>query len=337
MPNLTSKKTKTVNSTSLIKNQISNILQPVNGTISINVQQTNTILTQNALSQNYYIPLLEKITGEQSITARVPLSFNATTNTLSVPNLTISNLPTCNIDASNSSHLVNKSYVNTYAYFDLSGGDRWECEDWITGRTKGKFNWDLSANNGNTTTQIFMFDSCANFIGKHIGILALSSGGGPLIDRTFKSVCLPVNYNTSKLKSIRSIVCFAIGRNVDFRIGFFDTTVASNSTNNISFRIVNVSANNGYMNILAIKNNELLNTFTSSLIANLWVLLEINKYSNNISYSVKDLTSNITYATYSTTISSNFNGYITMCFESGTSVPNSRYAYIDYIDWVVSS
>ena len=335
MPNLTSKKTKTVNSTSLIKNQITNILQLVNGTIAI-TQPTNTILTQNAVSQNYYIPLLEKITGEQSITTRVPLSFNATTNTLSVPNLTISNLPTCNVDASNSSDLVRKSYANTYAYFDLSGGNRWYCEDWITGTTKGIYNWDLSANNGDTTTQIFMVDS-ANFIGKHIGILALLSGGA-LINRTFKSVCLRVNYNTSKLKSIRSIVCFANGRNVDFRIGFFDTTVASNSTNNnISFKIVSVDANDGNMNILAIKNNASLNTFTSSLIAYSWVLLEITKYSNNISYSVKDLTSNITYATYSTAISSNFNGYITMYFQSNTAVSNSRYAYIDYIDWVVSS
>jgi len=332
--NFTSKKTKTVNSTSLIKNQITNILQPVNGTIAI-TQPTNTILTQNAVSQNYYIPLLEKITGEQSITARVPLSFNATTNTLSVPNLTISNLPTCNVDASNSSDLVRKSYANTYCYFDLSGGDRWYCEDWITGTIKGKYNWDLSANNGNTTTQIFTFDSCANFIGKHIGILALLSQNSI----GFKSVCLPVNYNTSKLKSIRSIVCFASGRNVDFRIGFFNTTVASNSTNNISFRIVNVGANDGNMNIWAIKDNPLvsLNTFTSSLIAGRWVLLEITKYSNNISYSVKDLTSNITYATYSTTISSNFNGYITMYFQSGTGTANSRFAYIDYIDWVVSS
>jgi hypothetical protein len=335
MSNFTSKKTKTINSNSLIKNQISNILQPVNGIIAI-TQPTNKILTQNAVSSKYYIPLLEKITGEQSITARVPLSFNGTKNTLSVPNLTITNLPTCSVDASNSSDLVNKSYANTYAYFDLSAGDRWYCEDWITGRTKGKFNWDLSANNGNTTTQIFMFDSCANFIGKHIGVLALLSGGNA---SGFKSVCLPVNYDTSKLKSIRSIVCFATGRNVDFRIGFFDTTVASNSTNNISFRIVNVAANDGNMNIWAIKNNPLvsLNTFTSSLIAGRWVLLEITKYSNNISYSVKDLTSDITYATYSTTISSNFNGYITMYFQSGTATSNSRYAYIDYIDWVVAS
>ena len=227
MPNLTSKKTKTLHTNSLIKNQISNILQPVNGTVNLNVQKTNTISTQSAASQSYYIPLLEKITGEQSINVKAPLSFNATTNTLSVPNLTISNLPTCNVDASNSSDLVNKSYANTYAYFDLAGGDRWECEDWITGSTKGKYNWNLSANNANITTEIFMFDLCAN----HIGILGINSRNSI----GFKQVKLPITYNSNKMKSMRVITTLANANNNDLRIGFFDNNVDT-STNNFFWK-----------------------------------------------------------------------------------------------------
>jgi hypothetical protein len=333
MPNLTSKKTKTLNSNSLIKNQITNILQPVNGTIAIK-QPTNTILTQNAVSQSYYIPLLEKITGEQSINVRANLSFDATTNTLSVPNLTISNLPTCNVSASNSSDLVNKSYANTYAYFDLSGGDRWECEDWISGTTKGKYNWELYTNNVLNTNSATMIT-----FPNTIGVLSLYSQGS-----NARVVSSPFMYNTSKLKSLRFIVRIATEKNTDFRIGLFDNKLSSlrygdyNSNNNIGFRISSVnSTNSTLMRIRSIINKNIVNTFTSDFTADVWVLLEIRKSSNNVTFLVNNLTSNITYTNFSTTLSSDFDGYISMYFESDTATANSRYAYIDYIDWVVSS
>ena len=324
MPNLTNKKTKTINSNNLIKNQINLLFQPVNGVVQITPQQpTNKILTQNAIASNYYVPLLQTITGEQTINTRSILSFNSTTNTLNVSNLTLSNPPICNVDASNSYDLVKKSYANTYCYFDLSAGDRWYCEDWITNQAKGSFNWELS-----TTSGIFMNNPIAN----HIGILTLYSQGN-----NNKSVSLPITYNTSKLKTMRFIVSLANGRNADFRIGIFDNKVATSSTKNIGFRIISVSANDGNLNMFAVNDNSQPYAFTSSLTAGIWVLLEIRKYSNNISYSVKNLTSNITYSTYSTTISNDFDGYIAMYFNSGTATANSRYAYIDYIDWIVSS
>jgi len=36
-------------------------------------------------------------------------------------------------------------------------------------------------------------------------------------------------------------------------------------------------------------------------------------------------------------MSSDFDGYISMFFSSGTASSNSRYGLIDYIDWVVST
>jgi hypothetical protein len=315
MPNLTSKKTKTVNSTSLIKNQITNILQPVNGTIAI-TQPTNTILTQNAVSQNYYIPLLEKITGEQSITARVPLSFNATTNTLSVPNLTTSNLPTCNVDASNSSDLVRKSYANTYCYFDLSGGDRWYCEDWITGSIKGKYNWVYTRNM--SVSENFGLAVATNVFPNHIGILTLGSSR-----QNYQIIYLPVKYHTSKLKSIRFIFSHEpLGG--QFYIGIFENIndPSSSSSSKIGFT-ANDSIFKGVYNTTS-------NTTTSTtLTAATWYLVEIYKSSNNIKFSFGG-------NSFNGTLNNDFDGNIGIYVYSNTAAAR-RVLYIDYIDWVVSS
>jgi hypothetical protein len=350
MPNLTSKKTKTINSSSLIKNQISNILQPVNGRVNLNVQKTNTISTQSAASQSYYIPLLEKITGEQSINVKVHLSFNATTNTLSVPNLTISNLPTCNVNASNSSNssdLVNKSYVNTYAYFDLSGGDRWYCEDWINGTTKGKYNWDLSVVVSGTPQADFI--SIKNisakpeydFSNNHIGVLRIAGWNNSTGSDSVCTVSSQVMYNTSKLKSLRFISTVSNGNNLNNVFLGLSDTKPNQGSNSIGFRFGGTSAT--IFNITPVVQNTNTNSLSSSINVLEWVLLELIIQSKNITFSAKNLTTNTTYNTYSTTIPNDFDAYINIQFTSTSGIPpNSetytpRFLFVDYIDWVVSS
>ena len=333
MPNLTSKKTKTINSNSLIKNQISNILQPVNGTVNINVQKTNTISTQSAASQSYYIPLLEKITGEQSINVKVPLSFNATTNTLSVPNLTISNLPTCNVDASNSSNssnLVNKSYANTYAYFDLSGGYRWECEDWISGTTKGKYNWVYTS--GFSWQNSGAGEIMSTYLSNHIGVVQISTTNtiGP------KRIQLPIVYNSNKIKLMRFIVNLSNDANSFLTVGFFDNatylnnTVMNSNTNYFLYYNYSTGLYSGINNTLVSIPN------SPKSIDSKWVLFEIEQSSTNkITFYITNLTSGTsrTVHTRDETIGS-YDGYIYINYRvtSGT-----RTFYVDYVDWVVSS
>jgi len=343
MPNLTSKKTKTINSTSLIKNQITNILQPVNGTIAI-TQKTNTILTQNAVSQNYYIPLLEKITGEQSITARVPLSFNATTNTLSVPNLTISNLPTCNVDASNSSDLVRKSYANTYAYFDLSAGDRWYCEDWITGTIKGKYNWDISGSISMMSTTSTIFNGTAT-TSNHIGIIALNQTGTFSINGGYLQFALPISYSARNMKSIR-FIAYLSGSGAAF-IGFKESLTAKWTGSGFDCRSIywQLQTGGGSNGISYGINNERYTTQQAGPSGN-WFLLEISIDKNGyVSFYMTTLTENGERVKNPPTPAPDnftpvnftpvdFTGYI---FVGAIAYGASRYTCIDYIDWVVSS
>jgi hypothetical protein len=346
MPNLTSKKTKTINSSSLIKNQISNILQPVNGTVSLNVQKTNTISTQSASSQSYYIPLLEKITGEQSINVKAPLSFNATKNTLSVPNLTISNLPTCNVDASNSSDLVNKSYVDKYVNFDLAGGDRWECEDWISGTTKGKYNWDLSVVVSGTPQVDFISIknispySYYDFSNNHIGVLRIVGWNNNNTGNSTSTVSSQVMYNTSKLKSLRFISTISNGNNlINIFLGLSDTK-PNQGSNSIGFRFGGTSATT--FNITPVVSNINKNSLSSINVLE-WVLLELIIQSKTITFSAKNLTTNTTYNIYSTTIPNDFDAYINIQFTSNSGIQpyttsfTPRFLFVDYIDWVVSS
>jgi len=350
MPNLTNKKTKTINSISLIKNQITNILQPVNRTIAI-TQPTNTILTQNAVSQNYYIPLLEKITGEQSITARVPLSFNATTNTLSVPNLTISNLPTCNVDASNSSDLVRKSYANTYAYFDLSGGDRWYCEDWISGTTKGKYNWDISGliSDEQKINMMALNNSILSGTGKnHIGIIALNHDGQFATDGRYLQFALPISYSARNMKSIR-FIAYLSGSGSAF-IGFKESLSAKWNGSDFDCRSIHWQLQTGNNNGISYGiNNERYTTQQADPSGN-WFLLEISIDKNGyVSFYMTRLTengervknpptpANFTPANFTPVNFTpvDFTGYI---FVGAIPYSNaSRYTCIDYIDWVVSS
>jgi len=324
MPNLTSKKIKTINSSSLIKNQITNILQPVNGSISIK-QPNNTILTQNAVSQNYYIPLLENTAGEQSITTRVPLSFNATTNTLSVPNLTISNLPTCNVDASNSSDLVRKSYANTYAYFDLSGGDRWYCEDWITGTIKGKYNWDIS---GSTIRMMNSTDLTSAGIdaSNHFGIITFFSTNTNL----YTQIKLPVIYSSYNMKLMRFIAHLSGGKVCS--LGFKDNGISSAhaGTYNIYWSFASYG-------IQMVVNNNAIDISEFTTMIGKWFLFEISvDKSGIVRFYATNLTDNgnRVMKTHSTT-ATNFLGNIFVGQYATTS--NNRYTSIDYIDWVVSS
>jgi hypothetical protein len=338
MPNLTSKKTKTINSSSSIKNQISTILQPVNGTISVSQTTnnlTNAILTQNAVSSSYYIPLLEKITGEQSINIRVPLSFNTTTNTLSVPNLTISNLPTCNVDASNSSDLVNKSYANKYVGFNLSGGDKFYCEDWMVPLNAGingastqsiysTFAWLI--NNNTNYTLINSIITTQN----HIGILRIypqftTPGSGAPGTRMLS---LDTSYLSTSVKSIRFIVSNEYTSTGEIHLGFGDRNV--NGSNNFSIRLGN---NTGSLYTMGASRESIDITG----ITNNWILYEFKLQNNYLSFYIKNLTTGVVIKNFGNTYEiTPFIGYIYL-YTANPGDNITRYVYIDYIDWVVSS
>jgi len=310
---IVSKKIKALQKDVLIKNQIATLLNKSNTT---NLPQP---LQQSTTNTDYYVSLYQNDNRD--------LSFNTSLNTLITKNLVIQNPPSCYVDASNSYDLVNKSHMNKYVGFNLSQGDRFYSEDWITGITKGSFNWELSAQNQNITTDISMVTSTIN----NIGILRLYSHNTV----GYKTVSLPISYNTAKLKKMSFVVTFSNGRNLDFRIGFFDNKLATSSSNNIGFKLLS-NGTNGLIDINAF-NSGSSNIISSSIsVATKWLLLEIQKNNNNLVFSVKNLTDNIILGTVNTTRSSDFDGYISMYFTSGTGVPNSRYVFIDYIDWVVS-
>jgi hypothetical protein len=318
-----SKKVKAVQKDILIKNQITTLL---NKSISTNLPQT---LQQSTANAAYYVSLYQNDNRD--------LSFNTTSNNLIMKNLVIQNQPACYVDASNSYDLVNKSHMNKYAGFDLSQGDRFYSEDWITGITKGFFNWDLSAQNNNITTEISIVDSITNSQGdvtlgiNNVGILRLYSRNSV----GYKTVSLPISYNTAKLKKMSFVVTFSNGRNLDFRIGFFNNKLATSSSNNIGF-ILSAAGTNGLIDINTLNSGSSNNISSSISVATKWMLLEIQKNNNNLVFSVKNLTDNIILGTVNTTMSSDFDGYISMFFYAGTTTINNRYVFIDYVDWVVS-
>ena len=131
------------------------------------------------------------------------------------------------------------------------------------------------------------------------------------------------------------IVTFSNGRNLDFRIGFFDNKLATSSINNIGFILSSVGSN-GLININTLNSGSSNNISSYVSLATKWMLLEIQKNDKNLVFSVKNLTDDIILGTVNTTMTSDFNGYISMYFYAGTATVNSRYAYIDYIDWVLS-
>jgi hypothetical protein len=297
----------------VIKNQIATLLNKSNTT---NIPKP---LQQSTANADYYVSLYQNDNRD--------LSFNTTSNNLITKNLVIQNPPSCYLDAINSYDLVNKSHMNKYAGFDLSQGDRFYSEDWITGITKGSFNWDLSADNQNITTDISVMDSSVN----HVGILRLYSRSAI----GYKTVSLPISYNTAKLKKMSFVVSFPNGRNIDFRIGFFDDKLATSSINNIGFRLLSTGPS-GLIDISTLINGSLNKILPNISVVNDWMLLEIQKNNKNLVFSVKNLSDNTILSTGNRTMSSEFDGYISMYFSSGTATANSRYIFIDYVDWVVS-
>ena len=183
---IVSKKIQTIQKDILIKNQIAKLIN------TVNTQQT---VQQSRPNADYYVSLYQNNNTD--------LSFNTTSNTLITKNLVIQNPPSCYVDASNSYDLVNKSHMNKYVGFDLSQGDRFYSEDWITGNTQGSFNWELSAKNGNISTpHITIGNIIKNPQGNdtlainNVGILRLYSQNSV----GYKTVSLPISYNTDKLK-----------------------------------------------------------------------------------------------------------------------------------------
>jgi hypothetical protein len=280
---------------------------------------------------------------------RLPTS---TMNTLSVPNVKLNKLPICNVDAINSYDLVNKKYVNKYVGFDLSGGDRWFCEDWITGSTKGQFNWNLFAKQRATNTDMTLSDYItinnpnpnANFT-NHIGVLRLFSFDPNSTGNISTTVSSNVVYNTSKLKSLRFICTLSAPNNlINLFLGLSSSTPVEGS-NRIGFKYSSVNDNTNIIILSDVTENGTTktNTFTSNLTRYNWVLFEIHKNSKNITLLVKNLTNNTAYSNYSTTISNDFDAYIYMNIESNSGIPSNhpeytpRFLFIDYIDWVVSS
>ena len=262
----------------------------------------------------------------------------STMNTLSVPNLTTTNLPTCNVDSTNSSDLVNKSYANTYAYFDLSvGGDRWYCEDWITGSPKGQFNWDLSGRISMvlpTNTDIF---GAAGAVGKHIGIVSsIMASQTP----GYNQIALPISYNVRNMKSIRFISY--LHRSGAMFMGFKESLTAK--YNGSGFDCTNIywqlqTGAGSAINLSYGVNDArtVLQRGSATGVQERWFLLEISIDKDGyVSFYMTRLSDNgkrIKFAQHPTPV--NFTGYIFVGHIPH--VTNDQYACIDYIDWVVSS
>jgi hypothetical protein len=178
---IVSKKIKALQKDVLIKNQIATLLNKSNTT---NLPQP---LQQSTANADYYVSLYQNDNRD--------LSFNTTSNNLITKNLVIQNPPSCYVDASNSYDLVNKSHMNKYVGFDLYAGNKWYCEDWITGDVSGNFNWNVTVTSGGIVRP-----ESANV--SHVGIVRLR------LDTNANSSCLltlPTNigFFSSKLKIIR--------------------------------------------------------------------------------------------------------------------------------------
>ena len=218
---------------------------------------------------------------------------------------------------------VNMIKIGNNSFFDLSYISFNETFD--NGTTRGTFNWDLSANNGDTTTQI-------TNPGTYLSMLSWNTVG-------FKSINLPIAYSSTKFKNISFNISIANGRNITpFLLGISDNISIFNATNKIGFSISSIAANDGSMNILVNVNNTNVTTLTSLAYPNTQYILNMDFFSNYIVFSLANAnTPTIIIGSYTLTSMPNYNSYIGAYFSSNTAVGNSRYAYIHDIKWTLSS
>lgn len=327
-----SKKNKNIKKDLSVKNQITNLVFKIQ--TQNQIQPKVQIATDNI---PYYVSMYQNPNSD--------MSFNNTTKALQTRNLVIQNPPVCYADTSNSYDLVNKAHLNKYVGFDLSNGDRWFCEDWTNGTTSGVYNWDLSANNGNITTEIFMLNSSSVNL-NHNGVLALYSYN----TIGFKQARLPLIFNSNKIKKMRFIVALTNGRNSGFSFGFFENGIfAASNKFFCGYSAGGNNAGNGgyYFNI----NNSLKynldpinyplggdNILDVYSVNNKWILMEIEQsVDKKLTFYMTNLTAGGIRVAYPTNdIISSYNGSIIFYYTSNTATSNSRYAYIDYVDWIVS-
>jgi len=320
---IVSKKIKALQKDVLIKNQIATLLNKSN---TPNTPQT---IQQSTANSNYYVSLYQNDNKD--------LSFNTTSNSLITKNLVIQNQPSCYVDASNSYDLVNKSYMNKYAGFDLSEGYRFYSEDWIRGDVSGNFNWVTTLTSGGTITAIASDIS-------HVGILKLNTTTST--NSAMLSLQQSIWFFSTKLKSIRYLVRpfpdTAVGRNTT-HIGissnittptasaswYYNSTVSSASPNKWECYVNNTSQKN-------------LSTFgvtaLNSAFDTKWVLFEIefdslgypSFYITLLGVTNRTLVHKETTNVVDTT--SQLRPYIYI--KNNSSGPKN--IDIDYIDWVVS-
>jgi hypothetical protein len=213
--------------------------------------------------------------------------------------------------------------IGNTSFFDLSYISFNETFD--NGSTRGTFGWDLSANNGDITTQI-------TNPGTYLSMVSWNTVG-------FKSINLPIAYSSTKFNNIAFNISLTNGRNViPFLLGISNNINIFNATNKIGFYIVNNDANDGSMNIFVRVNSTDVYTLTSSAFANIQYILNMDFFSNYIVFSVANAnTPTIIINSYTYNSIPSYNSYIGTYFSSNTAVGNSRYAYIHDIKWRLSS
>jgi len=173
---INSKKSAVRNQLTMVNNQLANVV--------------NINLISNG---NYYIPLLSGSTGAEGVYVNSDLSYNATTNTLMLKNLTVQNPPVCNANASNSYDLINKGFLNKYVG-DYTQG--WIYDDWLTGDVSGNLKWiSTVTNSGTVTSQISEIN--------HAGIVRLNTSNGNNNSSAALSLNTTISYSSSKIKSLR--------------------------------------------------------------------------------------------------------------------------------------
>lgn len=192
---INSRKSAVRNQVTMINNQLSQVFSVNSGIVSLT--NTNTSSATSFVSNgNYFIPLVSKLTGDVSLNVNTDLSYNASTNTLLLKNLTIQNPPVCYADASNSYDLVNKAHLNKYVG-DYTQG--WLCEDWLTSTAAGTLNWTSTVVNSGTTTSI------TSEVG-HVGIVRLSTANGINNSSATLTTNTSICYTSPKIKSLRFLV-----------------------------------------------------------------------------------------------------------------------------------
>ena len=314
-----SKKVKAIQKDVLIKNQITTL---------VNKSNTKQTVQQSTPNADYYVSLYQNNNRD--------LSFNTSSNTLITKNLVIQNPPSCYVDASNSYDLINKSHMNRYVGFELSSGDRWFCEDWITGDVSGNYNWVTTVKSGGTVTTI------ASVI-EHVGIVRLRLGNNA------NSSCLltlPTNigFFSSKLKKIRflsrSLIDTANTGNVAVFYG------VSNDCSNLFAQHASwiyrrsssrweCNLNGNVLYQLPILGSNVL----YSRFANQWVLFEIEFDSlghPSFYISLQGTTGRTLIYTERTLVVDTTALLRPYCFIDNFSTV-TKSCDIDYIDWVVSS